>query len=406
MKKIFLLTALIVCFSSSLLSQEKENNFGIKLKGYVKYEMIYESRQQISSRDEAVLLFPAPVDMGEGYQDINAGSQFNFLSLTSRLKGVITGPKAFGAETSGMISADFAGTDNEKVGLIRLRHAFLKLKWEHSTLLAGKYWHPLFSDKVFPHVLAFGAAIPCYMLNRAPQLTYKVHAKGFSLALSVSAQHDFTSRGPDGKSAQYLINSGVPELTVRAEYKNEHLLLGAAYGFWKIKPSMTDTAGRATNVMVKGHMLNTFARITFDGFVLRGGYIVGENISQLNMFGGYGVTEIDEYGIISYAPTKGSSIWAEMAVTIDNWCMALFGGYTRNHGAEEKITGPVYALAPDIANYLRISPRLTYKSGNVQVGLEGVYHSAAYGSPDEYYVVQNAKGVDAFRLMTCVAFYF
>ncbi|PLW97503.1 MAG: hypothetical protein C0593_08495 [Marinilabiliales bacterium] len=406
MKKIFLLTALIVCFSSSLLSQEKENNFGIKLKGYVKYEMIYDSRQQISSRDEAVLLFPAPVDMGEGYQDINAGSQFNFLSLTSRLKGIITGPKAFGAETSGMISADFAGTDNEKVGLIRLRHAFLKLKWEHSTLLAGKYWHPLFSDEVFPHVLAFGAAIPCYMLNRAPQLTYKVHAKGFSLALSASAQHDFKSRGPEGKSAQYLINSGAPELTFRAEYKNEHLLLGAAFGLWKIKPTLTDTAGRATDVMVNGHMLNTFAQFTFDGFVLRGGYIVGENISQLNMFGGYGVTEIDEYGIISYAPTKGSSVWAEMAVTIDNWCMGLFGGYTRNHGSEEKITGPVYALAPNIANYLRISPRLTYKSGNVQVGLEGVYHSAAYGTPDEYYVVQNAKGVDAFRLMTCVAYYF
>jgi len=35
----------------------------------------------------------------------------------------------------------------------------------------------------------------------------------------------------------------------------------------------------------------------------------------------------------------------------------------------------------------------------------GEYQSAEYGTPDEYYVVQNAKGVDAFRVMTCVAYY-
>ena len=228
MKKIYLLTLLVAISSQLLLAQDGGKAFGIKFKGFIKHEMIYDSRQTITSRDGTVLLFPSAISEDANGVDINADPQFNFVALTSRLQGIISGPDAFGAKTSGMLSFDFVGTGNDKVVLPRVRQAFVKMSWEHSTLLLGKAWHPLFATEVFPQVLTFGAAIPCYTLNRAPQVRYTYNIKGLSLTLAASTQDDFKSMGPDGRSCSYLVNSGTPEINARIMYKADHFIVGIA----------------------------------------------------------------------------------------------------------------------------------------------------------------------------------
>ena len=115
MKKIYLLTLLVAISSQLLLAQDGGKAFGIKFKGFIKHEMIYDSRQTITSRDGTVLLFPSAISEDANGVDINADPQFNFVALTSRLQGIFSGPDAFGAKTSGMLSFDFVGTGNDKV---------------------------------------------------------------------------------------------------------------------------------------------------------------------------------------------------------------------------------------------------------------------------------------------------
>ena len=388
-------------------AQEKAKAFGIKFKGFVNYEMIYDSRQVVAARDGNVLLYPSQVNEDPNGQDLNAVSQFNAFAITTRLQGVISGPDALGAKTSGMISGDFFGTANDKIGLFRLRQAFVKLSWEKSDLLIGKSWHPLFVTEVFPKVLSFGAGIPIYPLSRAPQLAYTLKGKQLSMTLALSAQQDFAALGPNGRSPSYLMNTGLPELNTRLVYKTDRLLMGAAAGFWKLKPRLETATGYQTKETVNGWLLNSFAKLSLKNTTIRGGYLYGSNMSQFFMFGGYGVSEVEEPTQTEhYSPTTASSLWADLDFKKGAVSLGVFGGYTQNHGADQEMVGSVYAMGANIDNYLRVAPRIAYTSGKVRVGLEAIYHVAAYGTTDANYQVVDANNVDALRVLTSVVYSF
>jgi len=387
---------------------QKKSDFKVKFKGFVNYEMIWDSRQVVAARDGDVLLFPAAEKSDPDGKDINAVSSFNALAITSRLQAVITGPEAFGAKTSGMLSGDFFGTANDKVGVFRLRQAFVKLNWENSELLAGKTWHPLFATEVFPKVLSFGAGIPFYPLSRAPQLRYKVKMNKFEWLAAISTQQDFVTAGPGGRKPSFLSNSGTPEVHTRLMYKGDKLLVGAGAGFWSVTPKLETATGYATTEKVPGMMVNTFAKLSLSKVTVRGGYLYGKNLSGLFMFGGFGVSSVTEDGksVEEYEPLAASSVWAEIETNNKGLNFGLFAGYTKSKGADKEITGDVYGVGTNIDSYYRVSPRVTYTSGKVKLGLEFIYHSAAYGERDNYSKVINTKDVDACRLLSSVTYYF
>ena len=124
--KIFVLAFCLVSVLS--MAQEEEKKFGINFSGFVKSDFFFDSRQNVAVREGHFLLFPMPKDLDNDNEDINAKSNFNFLSVQSRLSGKITGPDAFGAKTSGLIEGDFFAQANDNINLIRLRHAFVKVK--------------------------------------------------------------------------------------------------------------------------------------------------------------------------------------------------------------------------------------------------------------------------------------
>ena len=159
--------ALFLFFCINIFGQNDEKNyFGISFGGFVKTDLIFDSRQTVSVREGHFLLYPQPESMDLAGDDLNSVSNLNMLSIQTRLSGNITAPDAFGAKISGKIEGAFFGHSNGDINGFRLRHAFVKLDWENTSLLSGQYWHPMFVTEVFPGVVSFNTGVPFQPFSR------------------------------------------------------------------------------------------------------------------------------------------------------------------------------------------------------------------------------------------------
>ena len=126
---LFLLVFLLLPESTSILAQE------VTWKGFVSSESYFDSKEAVASREADVLLYPKrPVfdNLNNDQTDIRS---FHMVSFNSRLQAKASDFEAFGATSSAVIEIDFLGTGENYVNMIRMRHAFVKLKWEKSTVL-------------------------------------------------------------------------------------------------------------------------------------------------------------------------------------------------------------------------------------------------------------------------------
>ena len=162
MKKLVLIISVILTIPSFLFSQEeKKADFGIKWGGFIRNDMLYNTRQVLSARGEGMfLLAPLAISENDNGDDLNAVPNLNLIGFNTRINGKITGPDAFGAKTSGYIEGDFFGTSSTTKFNFRLRHAMMKLTWEKGELMTGQYWHPSFITDCYPGTISFGAGVP------------------------------------------------------------------------------------------------------------------------------------------------------------------------------------------------------------------------------------------------------
>ena len=156
LKNVITTSLLLVLLFSLAIAQTKtkEKKFGIDFSGFVKTDLMFDSRQTVAAREGHFLLFPSPEVLDANGDDINAKANLNILSIQTRLKGSITAPDAFGANISGVIEGAFFGQTDGDVNGFRLRHAFVKLTWENCNLLIGQYWNPMFITEVFPGTIS------------------------------------------------------------------------------------------------------------------------------------------------------------------------------------------------------------------------------------------------------------
>ena len=162
---------LLAILSISGMAQDAKK-FGIKFNGFVKSDIFFDSRQTIDAREGHFLLYPQNEYLDFNGADINAVSKFNILSIQTRLKGVITGPDALGAKTSGVIEGAFFGNIASDINGFRLRHAFVKLTWPKSELLVGQFWHPMFVTSCFPGTVSLNTGAPFEPFARNPQIRF------------------------------------------------------------------------------------------------------------------------------------------------------------------------------------------------------------------------------------------
>ena len=411
-----------VLFLSILTTHaQEEGKFGITFSGFVKNDFFIDSRQTICAREGHFLLWPAPEKLDENGIDINSKSTFNMLAIQSRLSGNITGPDAFGARTSGLIEGDFFAQANDNINLFRMRHAYVKLTWDHFESLVGYTWNPLFVTDCFPGTVSFNTGAPLQSFARNPQFRFTFKHNNLKILAAALSQIDYTSRGVDGPNCKYLRNSATPDLHLQIHLGKKNPESGSGYiagigiAYKSIAPRLESEIAPdeiyQVNELVHGVTLMGFAKIATGPVTMKAQARYGENLADVLAISGFGVKEIVDPGTgeQSYTPLKSMAYWGEIH-TNGNPQIGIFGGVLFNNGTRDAMSdpgNPVYGLATDIRTMFRISPRIVYNAGKIRLALEIEYTEAAYGTDfNEYYMPDQVVPVGNLRGLLGVYYVF
>lgn len=381
------------------------SDFGIHFSGFVKTDVMFDSRQTVAAREGHYLLYPVEKKLDPDDEDINAAANLNILAVQTRLKGDITGPDAFGAKTSGRIEAAFFGTTESDVNGFRLRHAFMLLDWDKTDLMIGQFWHPMFVTSVFPGTVSFNTGAPFQPFSRNPQIRLTRQFGSTDLILAAIEQRDFASAGPQGTGSMYLRNAAIPNLHAQLQWKRQDMILGVG-GDWKmLNPRLETTTGYKNSNRVTSLAAIGYAKMNLNNLVWKIEGVYGQNMTDHLMLGGYGVESVDqETGMETYIPTDMMSAWTDLS-TGKTISMGLFAGVTKNLGASEDIMA-FWGRGSNIDMIYRVSPRVMWNSGKTRLAAELEYTAAAYGVTQSDGTVDDAEFVGNLRLLLAAYYFF
>lgn len=411
MKHFSIASLFVFIIATQLIAQnnsgnEQEKKYGITFKGFVKSDYWFDTRQVVSTREELFLFYPKGVLPDAQGKDINAADYLNFSPVTSRITGVISGPDAFRAQTSGVIEADFSGVTNADINGLRLRHAYGKLKWKKSELLFGQYWHPMFVTEVFPNVVSLNTGSPFQPFIRNPQLSYTVFYKKFNFNLACIAQRDNSSDGPLGYNSVYMRNALMPNIHFQVQYKSEHHVAGIGADWKILRPRLATDSLVITNQTISSYAAIAYWKYSNEKFIWRCKTIYGQNLTEHLLMGGYAVHSIDTLNLKeTYTPTNNLFVWGNIQYG-KKIIVGLFGGYAKNFGTSDTNIGKYYARGADVDYVYRIAPSLSWKQNAVQISTEIEYTVAAYGTPDNMGKVINSSEVANTRFLLTFFYFF
>jgi len=414
-KNRILTIGVIFVFAAVLRAQDetKAAAFGISVSGYVKTDILYDSRQTFNLREGHYLLFPKGEQLDKTGRDINAAPSFHMLSVQTRVQGKITGPDAFGAKTSGLIETEFFGTSDADINGFRLRHAYVKLNWDTTELMVGQFWHPMFITDSFPEVVSFNTGAPFQPFNRSPQIRLAQRFGLWTVTATALAQRDFVSAGPDGASSAYARNAALPEFNLKAQYQwtcegGCEVLFGASGDYKKLRPRLSTATGYRTGSTVSDWAGEVFFKYQTRPATFKAEAFYGQDPYHLTMIGGYAVRAVtdpvrDEE---AYTPYDVFALWSEFMTNGKAVQGGVFFGYSKNLGTTATIGGAKYGRGLDIDALYRVAPRLVVNSGKVRFAAEVEYTSAAYGMADANGKVGSTKWMANLRLLGAVYLFF
>lgn len=414
MRKIILLFVFLIPVIS--FAQE-ENTPKVKVGGFVKNDMFWDTRQTVSAREGHFLLFPAPVKFDPDGEDINSGLNFNFLSIQSRLSVNASGFKALNADISGLIEGDFFGQLNPNVNLFRLRHAYIKMKWTSTELLLGQYWIPMFVPECFPGTISFNTGSPFQPFGRNPQVRLSQSLGLAKFIFVANSQRDYTSRGPNPAapsstltSGEFLRNSALTELSLQVHLNTgEIAYLGLGASYKQIVPQISTPLGYKTDESVGGYNAFAFLRLKFNPITIKAQGVYGQNMPDALCIGGIAISDSTDKlrGYVTYTTLNTFSSWLDISSNGKKVQVGLFAGYSKNLGAQDEIAGPMYGLATNIESMYRVSPRVSFKYDKLMFALEAEYTKANYGSSfDKFGVPINITVADNLRILFASYFFF
>lgn len=405
-KYLSVLVCLIV--ANYLFAQEK--NFNYKFYGQVRTDLFYNSRANEEAVDGIFYLYPKDRSLDAYGKDLNANSNGSFAALFTRLGLDVTGPQINGKiKTSAKIEIDFHGSANSYT-IARIRHAYFNLNWNTSNLLVGQTWHPLFGD-VAPHILNQSVGAPYQPFSRSPQIRYQFAHKAIRLTGAAIWQAQFMSQGPSGKSVDYLKYSKVPELYMGVDYIKNNFQAGAGIEMLSMTPRTQSVIGnktykvdeRLTTVSYEAH-----AQYTKNNWYIGAKSVLGSNLTQTCMLGGFGVKSIDSVtGEKEYTPIRVSSNWLNIEYG-KKWKPALFIGYSKNLGTTDALASKeLYGTGTNIDYTTTIGGELSYNISHWKFGVEYFYSTAAYGNIN----MDNGKVIDTHtvsnhRILAAASFTF
>jgi len=390
MNKALILTILV---GTSLIVTAQRPDVTMKFYGFVRNDFFYNSRANEEAIDGTLHLIPRPVIKNNSGIDINEFPQAEMISVNTRIGIDFTGGSILGAKSSAKIEFDFAGAGTTFF-LGQIRHAFIQLNWEKTGLLVGQTWHPLFGS-VVPTGVSFNSGAPFQPFNRSPQIraTHQIF-KNFTLMGVASYQMQHNSHGPVGFTSAYMKNALQPNVYAGAEFKNQNLLTGAGIDYKKIKPDAQYISSLAAVA---------YARFVKPGLQIKTKSVIGQNLSDHFMMGGYGKMFDSNTGGHNYTNLANWSSYLNV-VYGKKWQAGFFAGYLQNlgsgmalHPTNGKYTVYGRGFYSDsqqiINNMYRIAPMVIYNLPNFNIGVEYNYSSAAYGT-----IASDGIGINPYRI--------
>ena len=392
MNKVGLLLIFLIILTSSVFAQQEPTKLSYKLYGFVRTDFCYDSRQGASANEGLFYLYPLDIkpDDSDAHKDLNATPSSGFYAFNTRFGLDITGLKVFDADVLARVEADFAGYSNSST-LLRIRRAFMKMQWENSSLLIGQEWHPMFGG-VVPSVLSLNTGAPFNPFNRSPQINYSYKFGNVTLIAAALWQFQYTSIGPEGKKPNYQRNSNVPEFSAAIDFKRNGIVFGAMADYLTLQPRTQFISENKTYKVTEQH-LTSFSYGAYVGyshnlFSVNIKSVLGENMANLSMPGGFGVSKIDPVtGQQEYTNFKHSTSWLNF-VYGKKYQGSLFAGYTKNLGSQDKLaltdannlaSTVVYGDGMNMNELYRFCGIFSYNVPNFTIGLEYEFTTSVYG---------------------------
>jgi hypothetical protein len=414
-----IIAILLLVNSIALMAQEAAS---YKLYGFIRSDYTLDSRKILSSSQEIFSLYPMYRDLNANGEDLNATPSTSFTSVTTRFGFNFSIPTdIFGAtKATGKIESDFTGAPNYTI--LRIRQAFTQLNWEHSSLLVGQTWHPMFTFGSHPLVISLNTGALFQPFNRSPQIRYDYLVKNLKVTAAAIYEMHYTSVGPDlatpttnTSTYTYQRNALIPELYVGIESKTENLLVGLGGEYKSIMPNRYFTDGLGvkkvnTNVL-RTPALMLYGSYTSGKLTVNAKGILGQNLTDLNFIGGYAITPDNKY-----IPYNNLSSFIQVNYGVKHQ-VGLFGGYTKNYGPSKDLpTGSnFYGLGVDKANtttermisdIYRITPTYSYNYKNWKLGVEYEFTNAAWGTRSANGAILNNERISNSRIYAILAYTF
>ena len=400
--------AALLIGSAAFAQEEKPSHF--KLYGFIRNYMVVDSREVKAGTEDLYFYMPVGKNVVNG-TDLNAGFNWRFVSLTTRMGLDVSGYKWGSMGVSGKVEADFYCL-NGSVATLRLRQAFMKLAWDESpvTLTIGQAWHPMAAD--MPHMNNLETGAPFNPFNRSPQLTADVSlGGGLSLTASLLYLNHYLPVGPEGKVKNYF-KYGLPELYLGVAYKNGKVVAKAGVDMVNIKPIGYVGYNKENGVLnetklVRGYTMDSkvakangllttlspflFLQYTDGKFQLRAKTILAQAGEHMNLLSGYGVAALDDVNYkYTYAPMQDWASFVSFSYGKKFQVMGMLG-YMKQLGTTADLAGNLWintAADTKIQQAIRATPTVAWNLGKFTVSLEYNLTAAEFGTGE-----RNARGM-------------
>lgn len=375
----------VISLFSTLLINAGNNDttaFKITFKGFVKSDVIFDSRQTVSAREGFVLLYPQKPLYDSNGKDVNQGFHLNQYASSSRLIAQAIHSLNSKIKLKIYLETDFTGSSNATYNCMRLRHAFVRIDKDVFFLMMGHDWHPMVAEDVFPDMVSLNLGNPFKSAIRVPQLRFGLkNYHKFDFFVTASTQLDNASNGPEGISTVYLRNAAVPNFSANIQWTSGNYKIGGLIDSKVLKLSINDSLLGVKNNHCHSMSYSFYGKYETPNFLIKSQLIFGENLFEHVMLGGIAQKLENSDFIVS----QTASAWLNVFWKTKKFNLGIFAGYTENMGYNNETKEKFFARGADIHSIYRVAPQFLYKASNkLLIFSETELTVANYGTTDSF----------------------
>lgn len=406
MKKI-ILASVAALFALSALAQD-ETPAKFKLYGFVRNFGVIDSREVSGGTHDLYYYMPKDKNINADDDDLNAGLNWKFLSLTTRLGLDFSGYKYGDMSVSGKVEGDFyslnGSTSASTIAQFRLRQAYMALGWdlgdgEKLTVNLGQTWHPMSVD--LPFGINLETCAPFGPFNRSPQAM--AHWTKGSWTLTGGMLYLSQYLPMDAQVAAKSVNTfkyGFPEIYLGVTYKEGPVVakFGIDNSLTKPVRTITDAAGVSHKAGGFMEAVTVFGYVQYSKglFQAKAKTALAQSGEYMNILSGYGISSYDASTYtVEYTPMQDLVTFVSAQYGKKVQVLGMLGymmqlGTTKDLSASAAVVNKTFdaggnlwintAAATNIQQAFRATPTILWNLGKFQVGLEYDFTYAQFGN--------------------------